>query len=347
MLANLKITLRILGIKKIKHMDKFDRIQQLHRIFSSRRTPVPLSTLAESLECSEKTAQRAIDTLRDHTHAPLEYDRELKGWYYNLKGNDKFELPGLWLTAAEIQGLAMVMAISKSMDLMLFEEETDVIRESVESLLRSRKVEPDAFAEKVHFLPRNRLPNAARTFQKITEALLQNKRLQLSYGDYHDRKTQREVSPLKLVQYQDNWYLDAWCHLRQELRQFMLARIDRVERLNATAKEIDLDQQQAFYASSYGIFTGSPKHTAKLKFEGAAAREAASYQWHPKQTSEWQGKDYLLTIPYNDDRELIRTLLGFGNQLTVLAPATLKKKLLTKAKQIVTNYDPGWGGGKF
>ncbi len=328
-------------------MDKFDRIQQLHRIFSSRRTPISQTALADQLECSEKTVYRAINTLRDHTLAPLSYDEVQRGWYYDLKGGDKFELPGLWLTAAEIQGLATVMAMSKNMDLSLFDAETDVIMESVENLLRSRKVEPELFAEKVRFLPRNRLPNAARTFQKIAEALLKDRQLHLQYSDYFGKQTERAVSPLKLVQYQDNWYLDAWCHLRDELRQFMLARVDKAEVLDKASQNISPEQQQAFYASSYGIFAGKPKHIAKLKFTGAAAREAASYQWHTNQDDEWQGKDYLLSIPYNDDRELIRTLLGFGDQLTVLGPSALKKKLLTKAKQIVTNYDPNWGGGRF
>lgn len=328
-------------------MDKFDRMQQLHRIFSSRRTPISLAALAEKLECSEKTVYRAINTLRDYMQAPIENDKEQNGWYYDLKDQDKFELPGLWLTAAEIQGLSTVMAISKSMDLILFDEETDLIHESVEKLLRSRNVEPALFADKVRFLPRNRLPNDARTFQKITEALLKKKQLNLHYSDYRAQTTARDVSPLKLVHYQDNWYLDAWCHLRDDLRQFMLARIVKAELSDQNAASIPQEQQQAFYASSYGIFSGKPKHVAKLKFTGAAAREAASYQWHPKQEAEWQGKEYLLDIPYNDDRELLRTLLGFGDQLTVLGPAALKKKLLTKAKQIVTNYDPHWGGGRF
>lgn len=328
-------------------MDKFDRIQQLHRIFSSRRTPISQSALAEQLECSEKTIYRAINTLRDHTMAPLAYDEAQRGWYYDLNANDKFELPGLWLTAAEIQGLATVMAISRNMDLSLFDAETDVIVESVENLLRSRNVEPDLFAEKIRFLPRNRLPNAARTFQKITQALLQEKQLYVQYVDYNGRRTDRTVSPIKLVQYLDNWYLDAWCHLREELRQFMLARIDQVVLKDAPALHVSPAQQQAFYASSYGIFSGKPKHTAQLRFSGAAAREAASYTWHPKQKEAWQDDAYLLEIPYSDDRELIRTLLGFGDQVTVLGPVALKKKLLTKAKQIVTSYEHRWSSGRF
>jgi proteasome accessory factor C len=191
-------------------MDKFDRIQQLHRIFSNRRTPISLASLSEKMECSEKTVTRSFDTLRDYTQAPLEYDKTLNGWYYRQDGQDKFELPGLWLTAAEIQGLAVVMSISKGMDLGLFEDEIDVIHIAVDRLLESRQVDSELFESKVQFLPTTRQPSAAKTFQKITEALLNTRRLELHYCDYGGCKTQREISPLKLVQYQENWYLDAW-----------------------------------------------------------------------------------------------------------------------------------------
>jgi predicted DNA-binding transcriptional regulator YafY len=34
--------------------------------------------------------------------------------------------------------------------------------------------------------------------------------------------TEREVSPQRLVHYRDNWYLDAWCHLREDVRSFSI-----------------------------------------------------------------------------------------------------------------------------
>ncbi len=49
---------------------------------------------------------------------------------------------------------------------------------------------------------------------------------------------EREVSPQRLVHYRGNWYLDAWCHLREDLRAFSVDAIDRVEILDRRAKDV-------------------------------------------------------------------------------------------------------------
>lgn len=319
-------------------MDKHDRIQQLHRIFIQRRTPIKRSHLAEKLECSEKTIQRNLDVLRDHMAAPLIYDKEQKGWLYNKK-DQKFELPGLWLTAEEIQGLAVVLDIVEAMELGSFSSDFAAIKYAIDKLLAARGISSEQFNQWVSYIPKKRHRANTAIFQKISRALIDKQRLHIAYEDYKGHTTQREVSPLKVVHYDEKWYLDAWCHKRNDFRSFMLARISNA--CVHTEECVDTDEQArwAHFADSYGIFAGKAKHIAELRFSGASAREAASFEWHHDQQGEWKEHYYELRIPYNDDRELVRTLLGYGDEVEVLAPSSLKKRVLTKAKQIVATYD--------
>ena len=328
-------------------MDKFDRIQQLHRIFAGRSVPITVRELSEKLECSEKTVKRSLDTLRDYSQAPLEYNSSARGWRYNPSEKDRFELPGLWLTTEEIHSLAIMLQLLQRMDEQLLSTDLLPIEKAIDQLLTSRKVNPARFKQHIRYLPKTRCQTKGKTLSTVSSSLLDAVRLQLKYLDYKGRLTERQVSPLKLVHYQENWYLDAWCHLRNELRSFMVARIESAMKLDTPSINVDEEQQQAHFSSSYGIFAGKAKHIAKLKFMGTTATEAASYQWHPEQSSEWQGASYFLKIPFNDDRELVRTLLAYGDGVEILAPATLRKKLLTKAKQIVTMYDASWKVGRF
>lgn len=328
-------------------MDKFDRIQQLHRILSERKTPIGKPQLAEKLECSEKTVQRALDNLRDYLNAPLEYNTEQKGWYYDKTADDLFELPGLWLTAQEIYSLSTMMNLIRNLDEGFLKEDIATLEKTLNKLLTSHGVQADQFWQTLHYIPRGKRELTSQDIPVFSEALLKKKQVKLTYVDYQQRKTQRTVSPIKLVHYQDNWYLDAWCHLRKDLRSFMLARIEKAKLCSADAIEVDPKQASDHFRKSYGIFAGKPKHTAKLMFYGHAATDAASKRWHTDQIAEWFGKQYQLTIPYNDDRELIRDILAYGDQVEVLAPSALKKRISNIAKRMVTNYEPNWGGGRF
>jgi len=57
-----------------------------------------------------------------------------------------------------------------------------------------------------------------------------------------------KVSPQRLVHYRDNWYLDAWCHLRGDLRSFA---IDAIQ--EATTLPTKADDVPGGWPARYGI----------------------------------------------------------------------------------------------
>ncbi len=114
-----------------------------------------------------------------------------------------------------------------------------------------------------------------RTFHGVGEALLNRNRLQLDYRSYKGQNTRRTVSPQTLVYYRENWYRDAWCHLRGGLRTFSLARIERVAKLPDVARAVPKHELESYFAQGYGIFAGTATHLVQLRFFSDIAREAA------------------------------------------------------------------------
>lgn len=313
-------------------MDKFDRIQQLHRIFKSRRRAVSVRALAEELECSERNVKRLLETMQ-LVDAPLEYDRSQRGWHYAEDPLNLFELPGLWLTGEELQSLSVLLNLLEQLGNGILNDEIAVIEKEIANLLSARGINPNAFADRIRVLPiaHRQLPGAI--FNKISEALLRSKRIRIDYLSYKGEKTGRDISPQTLVYYRENWYVDAWCHLRNELRTFSIARIGAAEILKTKSQAIDKETLRAHFTSSFGIFAGEATHTARLRFSREIAREIATQEWHPQQLGEWDGKDYLLSIPYSDDRELIQDLLRHTPHVYVEAPVKLRKKLQNRLQQ--------------
>jgi hypothetical protein len=134
-------------------MDKFDRFQYLHRLFISRKRPIPIKRIAEKLECSEHNAKRLIHQLRDYWAAPLMYCSQSKGWYYAIKTGEKFELPGLWLTADELQGLTALLHLLHGLNQGLVSSELTIIENSITQLLQARGISAAAFTQHIRYLP--------------------------------------------------------------------------------------------------------------------------------------------------------------------------------------------------
>lgn len=94
-------------------------------------------------------------------------------------------------------------------------------------------------------------------FERVRFALLCRKQLHITYLSKGKAElTDREMSPQRLVPYRENWYLDAGCHMRNELRNFAVDSIQRVEVLEKAAKEVSKRSVNEALGPGYGIFTG-------------------------------------------------------------------------------------------
>lgn len=312
-------------------MSKLDRIQQLHRILAGHKQPVALRKIAERLECSERTAHRLIEDLQLYFHAPIEYSREKNGWYYATTAG-KFELPGLWLTSAELQSLTLLLDVLANVGKGLLGEELGVVETQIHSLLKARDIEPNAFVRHIKVLPLGNRHLPGKVFQQVGEALLRRERLVIRYKSYAHQTTRRTISPQTLVYYRDNWYLDAWCHLRNDLRVFSLARIEDLEFTGQAVHDVSEDALRQHFGGSYGIFAGSSTHIARLRFLPELAREIAMQQWHPEQQGEWDGSDYILSFPYSNPAELVGDILRHVPNVAVDAPESLRKAVYQRLR---------------
>ena len=321
----------------MSRVDKFDRIQQLHRIFKSRRLPVSVRALAEELECSERNVKRLLESMQ-LVDAPLQYDKKQRGWHYVEDPHNLFELPGLWLTGDELQSLSLLLNLLEQLGNGILNDEIAVIEGEIANLLRARDIDPSAFTDRIRVLPMAQRQLQGKVFNRVTEALLQQKRLHIYYSDYRGNNSDRYVSPQHLIYYRENWYLDAFCHLRNNLRTFSVARIIRADILMENGKQIDSKTLREHFSSAFGIFAGKPHDHARLRFYPAVAREIANQQWHPNQQGEWDGRDYLLTIPYANDKELLQDILRHLPHVVVEVPVELREAVQQKLRQALAVY---------
>jgi proteasome accessory factor C len=323
-------------------MDRFDRIFQLHRILAGHHTPVSRAELQEHLECFRATVKRAIEDMRDFMAAPIAYDRARNGYYYDLvDGARPHELPGLWFNANELFALLTTHRLLCTIQPGLLDAWLAPFRERIEKLLHGRETGFGEIARRVRILQTAARPANVEHFRQLTTALVQRRRIHVLYhGRERDETTERTLSPQRLVYYRDNWYLDAWCHLRRSLRTFSLDRLHPVYIDDAPARNISERTLDAHFTSAYGIFAGPVRHMAELHFSVHVTKWVADEHWHPGQQCEYLADGSLrLRIPYGDPRELIRDILKYGPDVEVLGPPALRRSVAKAHRETAEQYE--------
>jgi len=325
-------------------MDKFDRIYELHRIFSTRRTPISRSELRERLEkCSDPTIYRLIRLMKERLNAPIEWDGERGGYYYRRDASHGvYELPGLWFDAKELQALVVFERLLESLDPGLLADHLRPLAVRVGELLEHRRLGLSQAAQRLRVLSMSARP-AGEHFHTLASATLQRRRLRIAYRSRsRDETTEREVSPQRLVHYRDNWFLDAWCHTRRALRTFAADRVQSAAELAGAARDVPDAELEEHYASSYGIFAGKANKTAVLRFSPERARWVADERWHPQQSGQFlTDGSYELRLPYRDERELLMDILRHGPEVEVIGPLALREAAAGALRQALRRYEEG------
>jgi proteasome accessory factor C len=224
----------------------------------------------------------------------------------------------------------------------LLSEQIAILQKRVEKLLTLDKSAARNILDSVKLVPiaarSHRLPEL---FKTVVSALFDSRQLHIRYSARNSGQiSERDISAQTLVYYRDNWYVDAWCHTRHELRTFAFERIQDAVLLKAAAKKIERDLLDAHFSASYGIFPGPAAHRAVLKFSPERARWVSEEHWHADQTGCFlEDGSYELTIPFGDHRELIMDILKHGRHVEVLAPDFLRQLVLEEIQSMQAFYE--------
>jgi len=322
-------------------MSKVERLYHLHNILNQRRTPISRQDLMERLECSQATLYRLVAELRDFLGAPLEQDTDNRGFYYDRSYEQPFELPGIWISPAELQALLTARQVLGNVQPGLLEGELQTLQGRISSLLQQKGVDAKESQSRIHIQSVAGRAVPEHLFQDVMGALIGRQQLHICYhGRRKDDISERDISPQRLTQYRNSWYLDAWCHRADGLRSFSLERIAEQSLLDKGAKDVSEKVMSGHYDSSYGIFSGPAENTAKLKFTAEMSRWIAEEQWHPDQQGSYDEQGaWTLELPFSSARELVMDILRYGPEVEVISPDSLRQAVAKSAREAAEIYD--------
>lgn len=295
------------------------------------------AALARSLECSNKTAQRSIETFRDRYGAPLEYDPKRRGYRYQDPG---YQLPVTRLSEAELLALLVSRKLLTDASAAAMGEDLEKVVTRLGKLLAenlSGGVDPEtAFS----FRWTSVTPCDPHTFHQVVTGLTACRPLSFCYYSPHsDVCTVRIVEPHHMVNYQGTWHLIAWCRLREDWRDFVLARISRCDTKPDPFVRRDAAQWRPFLEETFGIFHGREPFEVTLRFSPELARWAGGQTWHPHQRfSPTASGELDLTLPVSHETEILGEILKYGSRVEVLAPDWIRRRVREEIERTIKKY---------
>lgn len=153
------------------------------------------------------------------------------------------------------------------------------------------------------------------------------------YSATRDAATERDVDPIALDTFAGHSYLQAWCRSSSGLRMFRLDRIDEVTVLDEAASV------PQHVEPATGLFDGAAADeltTATLEVGPGAAW---ALEYHPFTVlSDAPGGPVAATMQYATEAWMVRFVLSFGGEVTVLGPQSLADAVAERAAAGLANY---------
>jgi len=319
-----------------------DRTERFYRI---RRRLIEKGTLTrreieDELEVSHATFKRDIEYLRDRLNVPIIWSAGRQAYVIDPDA-DLSELPGVWFSPAEIYALLEIEHLLGSLGSGLLGRQFEPLRERLSALLERGDRGHREIRRRIRVLALGTRRVNREVFEALSLALLGRKQVLIRHQRRGDGGiSERIVSPQRLVHYRYNWYLDAWCHLRRDLRVFAVDAIRSAQVNEDPAREVADDDLDRVLGAGYGIFAGAETQTAVLRFTPASARWVADEVWHSRQVGRIEADgSYVLELPFSKEPELVMDLLRHGAGVEVLAPPALRARVAAEHAAAARQYE--------
>jgi predicted DNA-binding transcriptional regulator YafY len=326
-------------------MDRTERFYKIELLLRSRGC-VTFQVLRDELAVSPATLKRDLQYLRERLSAPIIYDRFDGGYRFQPLQSGRSarqELPGLWFSEQEIHALlTMHQLIAGLDDDGVLSRHLQPMLDKLQGMLGTDEDEARELIRRVKVIATARRRSSSLYFELLGSSLVKRRRVWLRYFKRSERRSsEREVSPQRLVNYRNTWYLDAWCHASDALRRFALDAIQEAQPMDARARHVAVKDLEVELDAGYGIYGGGNGKLkwAVLVFDADAAQWVSAEEWHAQQKGRWlpDGR-YELQVPYVDATELAMDVLRHGDSVQVRGDRSLVALIAQRLKKAAALY---------
>lgn len=307
---------------------KIDRMMTIIVILLNRKK-ITAKELAEKFEVSVRTIYRDIDAI-DMAGIPIiSYPGNNGG--FGIRENYKLNHQLLTLS-----NLCSIVTTLKGINSTLEDIELDSSIEKLQNLIPQ---------DKAHYLDLQMeqiiigmhswafTPKQKRLVKLIRQAISRSQLMTITYRNYRNETSTRQIEPMSLIIKGYTWYLFAYCRLKEDARVFRISRIIdlNVERDLFKRKEISYQEMEETSNEQISLTSITLKFSAQVRTRVEDVFDSENIEVH-------NSGELIVTTPFHEKEWYYAMILSFGEHVEVLAPEKIREAIAAKIKLMHDKY---------
>lgn len=285
--------------------------------------------LAEQFEVSPRTIYRDIDAI-NMAGIPVRSTSGVGGGFEIMPS---YKLDKKVFSTAELSTL--LMGLSGLSGMMRGEELVNTLAK-VKSFIpadRAKDIELKANQVCIDLSPWMDTQNIQPYLEIMKTALQESRLLTFAYADQHGNKTVRTVEPYQLVLKSSHWYLQGYCHIRNDYRLFKLSRISGLQMQGETFTP--RNYQKPILDFEDVLETMQTK--IKIRIHQSVMDRVLDFC--PYEDFSTDGDEYyIVSFPFIENDYYYGILLGLGDRCECLEPTHVRAEMKHRIRNSAALY---------
>lgn len=282
--------------------------------------------LAEKFQVSERTIQRDVETI-NLAGIPITSIRGFNGGYKIL---DTYRLSKQTSTEKDLESIALAL---RSLNSAFEDERVSNTLEKVKSIAPSK----NSPSITVDFGVAKENKKVVEYIKIIENAISNKMRIEFSYKNAENYATVRTVEPISVKFKWYSWYLVAYCTEKSQYRIFKLMRMEDLKQINVQFTNNHENNPNLFD----DLISRDNRKPMHIVFRCNTSISTAVSEYMPGvKFTEMTEESYKGELNvFENERMWFAFLLSFGDDIEIIEPEYLRRRLVEHSKKIINKYE--------